>query len=89
MRLYLILATIGLMAAVASSAQAQAVSPKPAVAVSVERFAVQADYRSPGFGQGYGPQARHRADCLASLRTYDPKTDRFTVRPGVSRRCTL
>lgn len=86
MRRDLILAAIGLALA-ASAAQAQTASPRPATAVSAERFGVRADYRSPGFGHGYGLEARRQADCLATHPSYDPKTDRVIVRPGVSRRC--
>jgi len=32
---------------------------------------------------------RHVEACKRKYRSYNPRTDRYTVRPGVTRRCTL
>ncbi len=60
---------------------------KPA-AVSAERYGVKASYSAPA-EHGYSAEARRITDCLATYRTYDVRTDRVEVRPGVSRRCSL
>ncbi|CAN7236672.1 hypothetical protein LJR219_000911 [Phenylobacterium sp. LjRoot219] len=38
---------------------------------------------------GYSDAARRHADCVATYPGYDPRTDTYEVRPGVTRRCPL
>lgn len=38
---------------------------------------------------GYSDAARRHADCVATYPGYDPRTDAYEVRPGVTRRCPL
>ena len=38
---------------------------------------------------GYSDAARRSADCIATYPGYDPRTDTYEVRPGVTRRCPL
>jgi hypothetical protein len=61
----------------------------PAPAASAERYGVTASYRTAPEGRGYSARDRHMADCLATYRSYDPRTDRVVLRPGVTRRCEL
>jgi hypothetical protein len=84
-------ATLALgLALTASAAGAQTLrSERPAVAVSAERFAVRANYVDARAGHGYSAQSRHMTDCLATYSTYDPRTDRVAVRPGVTHKCSL
>jgi hypothetical protein len=42
-----------------------------------------------GSQHGYSDAARRHADCVASYPGYDPRTDTYEVRPGVTRRCPL
>lgn len=37
----------------------------------------------------YSDEARRHADCVATYPGYDPRTDTYEVRPGVTRRCPL
>jgi len=86
----LIAAVLALAATAAQAAPAAPTAKTPArAAPSAERYAVQASYHSRDTGRGYSARGRHMVDCLASYRSYDPRTDRVFVRPGVSRRCDL
>lgn len=31
----------------------------------------------------------HQRTCAARYRSYDPRTDRYTIRPGVTARCRI
>lgn len=42
-----------------------------------------------GAQHGYSDDARRHADCVATYPGYDPRTDSYEVRPGVTRRCPL
>lgn len=72
-----------------AAATAAFAEPRPArepQAVSAERFA------KPAAQVGYTPHAysedaRRIADCLATYPSYDHRTDRVEVRPGVTQRC--
>jgi hypothetical protein len=79
------------LAAGTSGAQAKpkAHPVRPAQAASAERHGTQASYRTGPIGHGYSVRDRHIADCLASYRGYDPKTDRVVLRDGQTRRCGL
>lgn len=93
---HLTCATLGLglaLAAQAAGAQASTdatlkTERRPA-AVAAERYAVRANYVDARAGHGYSAEARHMTDCLATYSTYDLRTDRFEVRPGVTRKCQL
>lgn len=58
-----------------------------AQAVAAERYAVRASYVSGG--HGYSARARRITACLAAYPTYDWRTDRVRVRPGVTHPCEL
>ena len=80
------------VAALAAASQAAAAEPVGRLqprAISVQRYAANAEYRTPSKGHGYSREARHVADCLASHPGYDPKLDIIKVKPGVVRRCML
>lgn len=76
-------------AASAAGAQTLNADKRSPAAVSAERYAVRANYVDARAGHGYSAQSRHMTDCLATYASYDPRTDRFEVRPGVTRRCSL
>lgn len=88
---HLICAALGLGLAVsATTAGAQALKPaRPPAAVSAERYGVRTNYVDARAGHGYSAQARRTADCLATFPSYDPRTDRVTLRSGATRRCPL
>jgi hypothetical protein len=90
----LICATLVLGSLVLAAPQANAAAQGRAAAqkisaVSAERYGAQASYRGPALEHGYSARALRIADCLATYPGYDPKSDRVTVRPGVTRRCAL
>ena len=80
--------SLGAMA-LGGAADAQTLQPAISHAVSADRYAIQADYQSPSRGLGYSWQARRAADCLATYRNYDPKTNLISVAPGIVRKCDL
>lgn len=88
-RIPLIAVITSLAAAAAAQAAEPQLQPSTRTAASAERYGVAASYRTPTPGRGYSARDRHMADCLASYRGYDPRTDRVALRPGVTRRCAL
>jgi hypothetical protein len=64
-------------------------STKTPAAIAAERYGLKASYTGPQLEVGYSRSARHVADCLASFRGYDPKTDLIRLRSGATRLCRL
>jgi hypothetical protein len=81
-------AAIAMLGACAEEAAAP-VAGRPPAAVSVQRYARPAVETTDGGTTGYSADARRLADCLASYPNYDYRTDRFELRPGVTRPCPL
>lgn len=86
------LLSAALAASLAAGAAAAAEAPRPQpdrrpAAVAAERYATQAAYTERG--HGYSARERHITNCLAAYPTYDWRTDRAEIRPGVVRRCNL
>lgn len=44
---------------------------------------------APQHGRATPHRMSHAERCRARFRSYNPRTDRYVVRPGVTRRCTL
>jgi len=80
-------ATLALVGAAAADPQQSASPQARKQAISAERYASNADYVSRG--HGYSARERRISACLAAYPTYNWRTDRIQVRPGVTRRCDL
>jgi hypothetical protein len=52
-------------------------------------YAAQTAYTGPQLDVGYSASTRRIADCLASFRGYNPKTDKVWSRTGPPQRCKL
>lgn len=96
--------SIAIVAAVAISLSATVVSAPPASAQYLDsylssqrdnnRIRHQQKIRQERLAQQAGDRKgaswqRHVAACKRAYRSYDPKTDRYTVRRGVTRKCQL
>lgn len=88
-----ILSSTLIAAAVLAAGAAQAQPAAPArvqlAALSVASYAVQAAHTGPQLEVGYSSSTRRIADCLASFRGYNPKTDMIWARSGAKQRCPL
>lgn len=80
MRLILTLAALAVLAPTASLAQ-----PRPQPGHGMERR----DDRHDAKPRPRPRKLSHAQLCRERFRSYNPRTDRYTLRPGVTRRCTL
>lgn len=73
---------------VCAAATAACAETSPSAAVGAQSYAAPAS-AVVGGPIGYSDDARRSADCVATYPGYDPRTDTYEVRPGVTRRCPL
>lgn len=69
-------------------AAATAACAETAGALSAQSYAAPTSAAASA-QHGYSDDARRHADCVATYPGYDPRTDTYEVRPGVTRRCPL
>lgn len=73
---------------VCAAATAACAETSTSAAIGAQSYGAPAS-ATAGDQHGYSDDARRHADCVATYPGYDPRTDTYEVRPGVTRRCPL